>query len=85
MSYVVLAQSILEFWGVEQHHCGVLAYHLSIVCWMAGTSVWKDGSRVKVDPLLGVADLQVMLQQIMDARGSRDLTKLCEPLLRRRA
>ena len=59
MSYVVLAQFSLEFWGVEQHHCGVLAYHLSIVCWMAGTSMWKDGSRVKVDHLLGLADLEL--------------------------
>ena len=81
MSYVVLAQFSLEIWWVEQHHCGLLAEHLSIVCWMAGTSMWKDGKRVKVDPLLGVADLQVMLQDIMDGRGSRDLTKLCEPLL----
>ena len=48
---------------------------------MAGTSTWKDGKRVKVDPRTGVAELQLMLQKIFDARESRNLTKLCEPLL----
>ena len=47
---------------------------------MAGASMWKDGSRLRIDPLMNVSRVQGMLQDIMKMNSSRDFTKPCEGL-----
>ena len=42
---------------------------------MAGASMRKDGSRLRIDPLMNVSHVQSMLQDIMKVNSSRDFAK----------
>ena len=48
---------------------------------MAGASMWKDGSRLRIGPLMNVCRVQSMLRNIMQVNISRDFSKLCEGLV----